>query len=470
MDMSKGVVLLLVLVFLTESCLIAFKPVSAASPNSWETKAPMQVARSKLGVAVVNGKIYAIGGSTRSGGGGTRNGALPVTGGTVGTNEEYDPATDTWTFKAPMPTPWEYFATAVYQNKIYCIGSRVNEVYDPATDTWENKTAMPTARVALEANVVGDKIYLIGGFVNGSRVTLNEVYDPATDSWTTAAPMPKAALDYASAVFDNKIYFIDGYPENSHPLLHQIYDPETDTWSQGAPSPSSTQHGAAGATTGVNSRKRIYVLGETWNLWQGEPSYTVRVYDPMGDTWTFGANIPTSRLDFGVAVVNDILYAIGGFTESYPDMPYSYSYGPTITPYATNEQYTPIGYGTSDPSYDGTAPEIAVVFPENRTYYSVDVALNFTVNEQVSSMRYELDGETAVEVSGNTTLNGLAYGAHNLTIYAVDVAGNTGASDTICFTIAESEPFPTELAITASGAFVAVVVVGLLVYFRKRKR
>jgi hypothetical protein len=119
---------------------------------------------------------------------------------------------------------------------------------------------------------------------------------------------------------------------------------------------------------------------------------------------------------------------------------------------------------------DFVAPSIKVLSPENKTYYAIDVALNFTVNEPFSSVRYELDGETVSEISRNTTLNGLAYGAHNLTVYAVDAAGNTGASETIRFTIAESEPFPTELAITASGATVAAVGVGLLFYFKKRKR
>jgi hypothetical protein len=57
----------------------------------------------------------------------------------VGTNEEYNPTTDTWTTKASMPTPRIDFAITVYQGKIYCIGgttdyysySNLNEVYDP---------------------------------------------------------------------------------------------------------------------------------------------------------------------------------------------------------------------------------------------------------------------------------------------------------------------------------------------------
>jgi hypothetical protein len=478
-SMGKSVALLLVLVFLTASSIIAFKPVSASSPNSWASKAPMQVARSSLGVAVVNSKIYTIGGSTATG--------TPqhTTGGVVGTNEEYAPATDTWTYKKPMPTPREIFAITTYQNKIYCIGgytsngtvTGVNEVYDPETDMWENKAPMPTARGWLEANVANGKIYLIGGYVPDnssfgySISNLNEVYDPATNSWTTKALMPTAASDYVSAVVDNKLFVIGGQSETPHSNLNQIYNPITDRWSTGTPSPSGIRYGAcaAGATIGVNAPKRIYVLGETLHLWEGEPPNSVRIYDPQSDVWTFGADVPTKRQGFGVAVVNDMLYAIGGRTETYTE-PLNW-YSSLLTSYATNEQYTPFGYGTPDPSYDGTAPEIAVASPENRTYYTTDVALNFTVNESVSSMRYELDGETVCEISGNTTLAGLSYGAHNLTVYAVDVAGNVGASETIYFTIAEEpEPFPVATVAVASTAVAAVIGVSLAVYLTKTRR
>jgi N-acetylneuraminic acid mutarotase len=153
---SKKLGLLLILTLVTAPC-FAFEPVSASSPNSWTTKAFMPTARAQLGVAVVNGKIYAIGGGNNTAAGPT----------VLSVNEEYDPATNTWTTKEPMPTARHSFGIAVYENKIYCIGGSingpmlaVNEVYDPATDTWETKTPMPTPRAALSANVVTDKIYL----------------------------------------------------------------------------------------------------------------------------------------------------------------------------------------------------------------------------------------------------------------------------------------------------------------------
>jgi len=463
--MNKSIVLTLVLVFLVASCLVVAKP-AFSSPgvagDSWVSKAPMQVARGGLGVAVVNGRIYAIGGSTQKGL------STYYADGIVGTNEEYDPETDTWTFKASMPTPIVYFSVAVYQNKIYCMGgytknatvTGVNEVYDPATDTWETKAPMPTPRALLRANTANGKIYLIGGYASANSSSgfsysiLNEVYDLATDSWTTKAPLLTATGSYASAVVDNKIYVI-----NSN--LNQIYETENDSWSYGTPL-LGVFGGVAVATTGVMTPKRIYALGV---ISYGESGYAVlsennvRVYDPETDSWTFGADVPTKRQEFGVAVVNDMLYAIGGQTYDISSIPYVSS----VTPYATNEQYTPIGYGT-------VPPKVSVISPENKTYTSSNVSLIFLVNKQTSWMGYSLDGQETATVTGNITIAGLTNGLHNITVYAKDAFENIGTSETIIFSIAkEPETFPTTW-LAAAVVSVAVVSVGILVYFRKRRR
>jgi len=326
-------------------------PLAKATEDSWTTKAPMQQARAGLGVAVVNGKIYAIGGSIGSGIGIVAGKTYAVVGsnGTqfVSTNEEYDPATDTWTFKASMPTPRCSFGIAVYQDKIYCIGgelnngsgTRVNEVYDPATDTWETKAPMPRTNWALTANVVDGKIYLIGGVSSA-----NFAYDPLTDSWTTKAsiPNPEGSYGCASVVVDDKIYLIGAFSDESF-TLNQIYDPETDSWSFGSPTPSNVLYAAAGATTGLMAPKRIYVFGLTLLIGGGSvPPFANQVYDPENDGWTVGTSMPTSRINFGVAVVNDTIYAVGGDTH--------YMLG-QIYPSAINEQYTPVGYIPEFPSW-----------------------------------------------------------------------------------------------------------------------
>ena len=320
--MSKTAPLVLVLVFLTASCIFVVKPVSGkVQENSWVEKAPMPTARGYLETAVVNGKIYAIGGS-----------------GPIGTNEEYNPATDKWTTRSPMPTPEQSFAIAVFQDKIYCIGglpygnTGLNQVYDPATDSWENKAPLPTARYGMQANVVDGKIYLMGGvkwkegYSQGFELlNITEVYDPLSDTWTVKSPMPNSE-GYVSAVVDNKIYVIGAE-------LTQIYNPGTDNWTVGAPPleiitlGANGQSASAAATTGLMAPKRIYVYDGS----------SLQVYDTQNNNWTFGAAPPVSRQYLGIANFNDMLYFIGGFSIPFFGM---------YKDYSTNEQYTPIGYGT----------------------------------------------------------------------------------------------------------------------------
>jgi LPXTG-motif cell wall-anchored protein len=51
----------------------------------------------------------------------------------------------------------------------------------------------------------------------------------------------------------------------------------------------------------------------------------------------------------------------------------------------------------------------------------------------------------------------------------LDLAGNTGNSETIYFSVEAPEPFRTTMVI-APIASVAIIGSGLLVYFRKRKK
>jgi N-acetylneuraminic acid mutarotase len=338
--LSKSVALLLVLVFLTATCTVIAEPASSdeMKENSWTTKASLPEGVSIVKAAVVNGKIYAMTGSS---------------------NYEYDPATDNWTAKTPMPTPRRNFGIAACQDKIYVIGGEngtygyvnylsTNEVYDPSTDTWETKKPMPTSREWVEANVVNGKIYVISGVTDNYRsvrTPVNEVYDPATDSWTTKRRAPIAVIKGASAVVDNKIYILGGLGdrENLNAISNQIYNTETDKWSLGASVPTPMWYTAAGATTGVMAPKRIYVMGGGFT----EVTNVVNVYDPALDNWTSGAPLPTNRTGHAVAVVDDLLYAMGGGCDWHGGPPPTPGSGWTLT--SVVEQYTPFGYETIQP-------------------------------------------------------------------------------------------------------------------------
>ena len=407
--MKKTFALLLIL-FLIASSFVVITQAASTSENSWLNRPPMPDAKSGLQVAVVNGKIYAIGPD--------------------GTNEEYDPANLTWATKQPVPTLRSSFAIAAHQNKIHVVGGNVgydistdspilcsfNEVYDPLTDTWESKKPMPTNRSQLSANVVNGKIYLIGGRTGGqySTVDLNEVYDPETDSWTTKAPIPYPVVQYASAVVDGKIYIMGGQDEFADPMnldLVQIYDPSEDTWSFGAPMKTVVWQAAAGATTGVWAPKRIYVFG-------GLPerslygTNTVQIYNTETDSWTLAASMPTPRYNLAVGVVNDTFYALGG--ASFVNF--------QGTAYSVSELYIPFGYQGPLPPYWSPPPATS---PSPTT--------SPTPSPSSTPMPTSSPSEQPTEPS-------------------------------------ESQPQPLSktLVATAFISAVIVIVLGLLVYFKKR--
>jgi N-acetylneuraminic acid mutarotase len=450
------VVLLVATLIGSDASLSAFE--TSIKEDSWTTKMPVPTARAGLGVAVADGKIYAIGGD---------KGNNEYT----GINEAYDPEKDTWTTMEPMPTPRADFAIAVYQNKIYCIGgiisfqglipTDINEVYDPATNTWETKTAMPTPRYEMQANVVNGKIYVISGntFVPDFS-TKNEAYDPITDSWYTVVPepIPTPFYYYSSAVIDNEIYIIGGMtlwltygggPSSPPTNETWIYNTKTDEWIQGYALPYLVVCGAATVTTGVNAPQRIYVIGGCGGRGLDETTSRVSVYDPKIDVWTVGEEMPTSRFRLAVAVVNDKIYAIGG-----------YSSGSVL---AVNEQYTPIGY---------KEPKLMSIFvdsPSNKTYYTDTIKLQFAINKSASLITYSLDNKDNLSITENPTLtlSGLSDGSHSITVYAQDTTTDKiTKSQTIYFTVKQYQKTMFMIIIIAA---IAVTTTAIIYRYKTKK-
>ncbi len=118
---------------------------------------------------------------------------------------------------------------------------------------------------------------------------------------------------------------------------------------------------------------------------------------------------------------------------------------------------------------DTTSPTITFISPRNKTYTASNVSLTFTVNELTSWIGYSLDGQANNTIAGNTTLTGLSLGEHNLIVYARDVAGNIGSSETINFTIAQKEFSPITW-IVAAIVIIAIGGAALVVYFRKIRK
>lgn len=241
--------------------------------NSWSVKAAMPKARDQAnGAAVIRGKIYVSGGrSFVSDGANSRyvaHASLFV----------YDPATNAWTAKAPMPIATEGGVTEVIRNELYvltgcgpetgldCDGPQIPVVfyrYNPLSDHWTTLPNPPITFKSPKAAVVDGKFYVFGG---GDRRQIS-VYDPATNQWTIRGPIPfKHAPRYQSqraVTLGDRIYLIGGLErrlDNTFlPLRTSVYDPVRDAWVSKAPMPIA-QHIMAAARVFVDGRARIAVL------------------------------------------------------------------------------------------------------------------------------------------------------------------------------------------------------------------
>jgi hypothetical protein len=149
---------------------------------------------------------------------------------------------------------------------------------------------------------------------------------------------------------------------------------------------------------------------------------------------------------------------------------YAYASGWVIDMSCCYEYEVPINSSSNMVYFtvDTTFPRITILSLENQTYYTSSVPLNFTVNEVTTQISYSLDGQDNITITGNITIAGLSNGLHNVTLYATDEFENTGASETISFSV--DVPFPLVPVAAASGTSIAVVAVSLLVYFKKRKK
>jgi hypothetical protein len=195
---------------------------------------------------------------------------------------------------------------------------------------------------------------------------------------------------------------------------NQVYDPQTNSWSLAANLPSAATYAAATATEGFMAPPMLYFIG---GFFINSFINTVQVYNAGNNSWGTGASMPTARAYLGVAVLNDVLYAIGGFDGT--------------NWLSTVEQYTPIGYGTAP-------PQIQITSPENKTYSKV--TLSYSVDKSTSWTGYSLDNRANVTIKGNTELFNLSQGAHNIILYANDSAGNMGCSNKVFFSVDSLPP------------------------------
>ena len=266
--------------------------------NKWTQKKQMARPAHHLALIGYQGKVYIFGGFVPPEG--TTPGWVPIN-----NSWEYDPVNDSWKALAPMPTARGAAQAAELGGKIYVIGGgtlakgaekpyldfttpqnslNTVEEYDPKTNEWRTRSPMPTPRNHVALGAINGKIYVAGGRVGapyislGSDVSLVEVYDPAKDSWVATLPqrMPTARSGVGFGVYNGRLLVAGGEWQDSITQTafraFEAYDPATDTW-QSLPSMVIARHGLASAVIG----NRFYtVSGDVQSSGSGIPASTSR--------------------------------------------------------------------------------------------------------------------------------------------------------------------------------------------------
>jgi hypothetical protein len=264
---------------------------SSAQGNTWLASAPNPKPLFNSGVVLLNGKVIAIGGDDND-----PSGNLTV----FNTVESYDPINNTWSTLPSMPTAHSSLGVALLNGKIYAIGGSNStitgtvEIYDTILGNWNTAPALQIPRFGVSAAELNGILYAVGGVSDGNTGCVAadvEAYNPLAikqTGWQTVSAMPTARLSPALVSLNGKLYaigggtnyyngdFCQGYVSGllSDPTnVFEIYDPTTNSWTAGPPSPSARQEAEARIING-----KIYVTGGG--------SSNIDIYDPATNGWS----------------------------------------------------------------------------------------------------------------------------------------------------------------------------------------
>ncbi|XP_053431272.1 actin-binding protein IPP isoform X3 [Nycticebus coucang] len=262
----------------------------------WTTVSSLHQARCGLGVAVLGGMVYAIGGEKDSM--------------IFDCTECYDPVTKQWTTVASMNHPRCGLGVCVSYGAIYALGGWVGseigntiERFDPDENKWEIVGNMAVSRYYFGCCEIQGLIYVIGGISNeGVELRSFEVYDPLSKRWSPLPPMGTRRAYLGVAALNDCIYSIGGWNETQD-ALHTVekYSFEEEKWVEVA---SMKVPRAGMCVVAVNGL--LYVSGgrsSSHDFLAPSTLDSVEVYNPHSDTWTEIGNMITSRCEGGVAVL-----------------------------------------------------------------------------------------------------------------------------------------------------------------------
>ncbi len=251
-----------------------------AETDSWRPGPPIPTCRGYIGAALLDERIYVLGGKQIRTAEEKRESGDDTHFKTRGEFEALDLTGQSWSCLPPLPSPRAGLTATACRGRVYAIagvhmskgGEPFDEVwsFDPALGRWEPGPPLPMAVWGPAAATVGDVIYVAGGGDGGFRDDLLAL-DPAADhEWKRLAPLPTPRSDLSLAAVGGQIYAVGG----------KTCPSEEERW------------GCTGC---------------------------VEIYDVDSDSWSPGPTLPMKSAWLATAVIGERLFALGGARQKRPD-------------------------------------------------------------------------------------------------------------------------------------------------------
>lgn len=171
------------------------------SPGPWLRLPDMPEGKEQFGLEACAGKIYAVAGI--------------CDGNETASSMVYDGSR--WESIAPLPRAVQSVCLRAVNDQLYCFGgydhrlaTKYNDVwwYEPGSDTWWPRTPMPVPREDAGSAVINGQVWIFGGLTNPGHTLVDrvDIYDPDLDAWIPSEALqlhgwPKRALgDFGSAM------------------------------------------------------------------------------------------------------------------------------------------------------------------------------------------------------------------------------------------------------------------------------
>lgn len=281
---------------------ILFFFVNICRAQVWQIKSSMPTARKGMAVAVLNDKIWVIGGSKKGDH-------------AINTVESYDPAADTWDAGVPDLLRARDNATAqAWDGKIYVFGGRdmhqvVNtvECFDPGSGQWEIVSTLPTPRFGIASVVKDSVIWLCGGTnMNYVNYDMVDIYDPRKNSWTSLPARLNIARGAPMAGVMNGNVFVFGGNFYGPLSNYERFDENSQTWIN-----EGNMLYGCGSAGYISVNNQSWLIGGMTHGGMFNKVQFLTVNNNVGQ-WNNGPALNVGRRELVAASVNNRIYAIGG--------------------------------------------------------------------------------------------------------------------------------------------------------------